>query len=85
MSDGTLWVVIGDKYAAFRDSKLVPDTLRGHDMRTAVAYAPNRNPQAMKAAGLKHKDMILIPFMLAVALRDDGWYLRDTIISCLSP
>ena len=39
--------------------------------------APHRDASAM---GLKHKDLIGIPWMLAFALRADGWYLRQDII-----
>lgn len=42
-----------------------------------VGYSPSRNASAI---GLKHKDMIGIPWMLAFALREDGWYLRQDII-----
>ena len=34
----------------------------------------------MEAEGLKQKDLIGIPWMLAFALRADGWYLRQDII-----
>lgn len=49
--DGTLWLNIGDSYAADR-----------------------------KVAGCKPKDLIGIPWLLAFALRADGWYLRQDII-----
>ena len=69
--DGTLWVNIGDSYASggrkTRDSdeKLAQ---RGMDTRPA------------DPAGIKPKDLIGIPWMLAFALRADGWYLRQDII-----
>ncbi|MEI6475094.1 MAG: site-specific DNA-methyltransferase [Planctomycetota bacterium] len=78
--DGTLWLNLGDSYSSMRDSKATPDTLRGDSDGTAVAGAMNRNPAALRAAGLKHKDLVGIPWMLAFALRADGWYLRSDII-----
>ena len=78
--DGTLWLNIGDSYSSHRDGKTNPDTSRGTSLATAVSSAPNRNPKIMKAAGLKHKDLIGIPWRLAFALRDDGWYLRQDIV-----
>jgi len=39
--------------------------------------AAHRNASAI---GLKHKDLIGVPWMLAFALRADGWYLRQDII-----
>lgn len=78
--DGTFWLNIGDSYSSMRDSKAVPDTLRGENEGTFVPSAANRNPKNLKAAGLKHKDLVGIPWMLAFALRSDGWYLRQDII-----
>ena len=80
--DGTLWLNLGDSYAAMRDSKATPDTLRGESDGTLVASgkAANRNPASLRAAGLKHKDLIGIPWRVAFALQADGWYLRQDII-----
>ena len=80
--DGTLWLNLGDSYAAMRDSKATPDTLRGDSDGTLVkkGFAANRNPATLKAAGLKHKDLIGIPWRVAFALQADGWYLRQDII-----
>lgn len=72
--DGTLWVNIGDSYAGtgskgdYKDPK----------------YADGRNGQVVsitqKVDGYKNKDLIGIPWMLAFALRGDGWFLRQDII-----
>jgi DNA modification methylase len=80
--DGTLWLNLGDSYAAMRDSKATPDTLRGDSDGTLVesGKAANRNPANLRAAGLKHKDLIGIPWRVAFALQADGWYLRSDII-----
>jgi DNA modification methylase len=77
--DGTLWLNLGDSYAAFRDSKATPDSLREGD-GTKVAKAANRNPSTLKQAGLKHKDLVGIPWRVAFALQARGWYLRSDII-----
>jgi DNA modification methylase len=45
-------------------------------METATTDGPNRGP----LPGIKPKDLIGIPWMLAFALRADGWYLRQDII-----
>lgn len=78
--NGTLWLNIGDSYSSFRDSKSTPDNLRGDSAGTKVPVSNNRNPRNLRRAGLKHKDLIGIPWMLAFALRADGWYLRSDII-----
>lgn len=87
--DGTLWVNIGDSYAAQRGGTYQPaETLSGgaHGKTSngenvnrgrRDGYNPTRNAAAI---GLKHKDLIGIPWMLAFALRADGWYLRQDII-----
>ena len=83
--DGTLWINIGDSYSVQhvgrRDhgtgaptSRLGPnkDGLPGG---TEIKATGNR-----LVPGLKPKDLIGIPWMLAFALRADGWYLRQDII-----
>jgi DNA modification methylase len=77
-SDGTLWLNIGDSYSGGtmgrNDMLTLPRPKGGH--RTAPDYAISR----ANVAGLKPKDLIGVPWMLAFALRDDGWYLRSDII-----
>ena len=77
--NGTLWLNLGDSYSAMRDSKSIPDSLRNGE-GTRVLQAANRNPANLKAAGLKHKDLVGIPWRVAFALQADGWYLRQDII-----
>lgn len=74
--DGTLWVNIGDSYAANR-SYQVPSTKGGakHSESQAAGGRGSTVPD-----GMKQKDLIGIPWMLAFALRADGWYLRQDII-----
>lgn len=76
--DGTLWLNIGDSYAANRGYQ-VPSTLMNGD---ATNQAQKGSGRGMKAAdfGLKPKDLCMIPARLAIALQDAGWYLRQDII-----
>ncbi len=72
--DGTLWLNIGDSYCG-----------TGSKGDWVDPKNPNgRNGQAVsktqKIAGYKSKDLIGIPWMMAFALRADGWYLRQDII-----
>lgn len=80
--DGTLWLNIGDSYASYRDGKATPDTKRGGSEGTLVpkGSASNRMASTFKGTSIKQKDLIGIPWMLAFALRADGWYLRQDII-----
>ena len=76
--DGTLWLNIGDSYAGGGGgnySKSAKQTSHGEH----IANVRNR-PDWLANAGLKPKDLIGIPWMLAFALRADGWYLRQDII-----
>ena len=77
--DGTLWVNIGDSYYNYRPGKgqgLVKQTVSANKQDLPDKCARRGN----KLEGLKEKDLIGIPWMLAFALREDGWYLRQDII-----
>ena len=77
--NGTIWVNLGDSYSAMRDSKASPDSLRTGE-GTRVGSAVNRNPENLRKAGLKHKDLVGIPWRFAFAMQARGWYLRSDII-----
>ncbi|WP_343718783.1 site-specific DNA-methyltransferase [Achromobacter dolens] len=73
--DGTLWLNIGDSYA--NDGKWGGSSSGKH----ASALHGNTSIGRTKVhTALKPKDLIGIPWMLAFALRADGWYLRQDII-----
>jgi len=73
--DGTLWLNIGDSYA--NDGKWGGSSGGKH----AKALHGNTSVGRTKVnTGLKPKDLIGIPWVLAFALRADGWYLRQDII-----
>jgi DNA modification methylase len=77
--DGTVWLNIGDSYYNYRPGKgqaLVKQTVANSDQDLPQTCARRGN----KLEGLKEKDLIGIPWMLAFALRADGWYLRQDII-----
>jgi DNA modification methylase len=73
-SDGTLWLNLGDSYA--NDGKWGGHT-GGKHVKALHCSPIGRNK---KYTGLKPKDLIGIPWLVAFALRDDGWYLRRDII-----
>ena len=73
--NGTLWVNMGDSYA--RNGGLSGGGNR-HLMH--MEGKQNRMLSVPKDQDLKEKDLIGIPWMLAFALRADGWYLRQDII-----
>jgi DNA modification methylase len=71
--DGTLWLNIGDTYNGSGGQGTKPNIM-------SVEAAEGRGGKAIKVDGIKQKDLIGIPWMLAFALRADGWYLRQDII-----
>ena len=81
--NGTLWLNIGDSYAANGRSGLNTGWAErtkeyaggGHRAEPSRHRGEKRVPD-----GLKQKDLIGIPWMLAFALRADGWFLRQDII-----
>lgn len=83
--DGVLWLNLGDSYSiqhvgrrdhgqASPTSRLGPDK-DGLPGGTRIPAGGNRLVE-----GLKPKDLIGIPWMVAFALRADGWYLRQDIV-----
>lgn len=73
--DGTCWINIGDSYAATTKGSSGKGEKQITNAGTLLADRRWRVPD-----GLKPKDLIGIPWMLAFALRDSGWWLRQDII-----
>lgn len=77
--DGVLWVNIGDSYAATGKSGGGKQGQRW-EQHGAQVTGPRGGRWSPAPPGLKVKDLIGIPWMLAFALRGDGWYLRQDIV-----
>ena len=75
--DGTLWLNIGDTYYNYRSDGNYPKQTVSRTMQDLPDFSPVRGN---KLHNLKSKDLIGIPWMLAFALRADGWWLRQDII-----
>lgn len=73
-NDGTLWLNIGDSYCGTgsKGDWVDPKNPNGRNGQSVS--------KTQKLNGYKSKDLIGIPWMLAFALRADGWYLRQDII-----
>lgn len=75
--DGTLWLNVGDAYS---------DSGRGPNVNSSLSGGQRWQDQTRKIGrrpstpGIKPKDLIGMPWELALALRRDGWYLRNDII-----
>ena len=78
--DGTLWVNIGDSYYNYRPSNKGKSYVKQTLAKTNQDLPSHSSKRNNKLSNYKEKDLIGIPFMLAFALRNDGWYLRQDVI-----
>ena len=69
--DGTLWLNIGDGYTSGN---------RGYRATDKKNSARGMSTRPSTPLGLKPKDLIGVPWRLAFALQDDGWFLRSDIV-----
>lgn len=93
-NDGTCWVNMGDTYSSRKGQSGAGDPedqwLR---VKTHASFSlpaahtgghgktrPQDNTRVLGNMNIKHKDMMMIPARLALALQADGWYLRSDII-----
>lgn len=80
--DGTLWLNLGDSYLSAKCDYMPPQTIAGEGVRdyvtkdSGIGYPPNRR----SIKGLKQKDLVGIPWLVAFELRRRGWWLRQDII-----
>lgn len=77
--DGTLWLNLGDSYAAnvkARDKQFGNSEFNTNRPSRKLTKLPPRSISGM----LKPKDLVGIPWRVAFALQEDGWYLRSDII-----
>lgn len=74
--DGTCWVNLGDTYngSGLSGGRAIAENNGQMVHRGAIGKG------TVKATGLKPKDLVGIPWRVAFALQDDGWYLRQDII-----
>jgi DNA modification methylase len=73
---GTMWVILGDCYNAGTNAPRSASTNRVGYWEAAGSMGDRR----VKAIGLKPKDLVGMPWRVALALQADGWYLRSDVI-----
>ena len=84
--DGTLWMEVGDSYSASPPgnksylSSGLAGAVEGSRYLDTLAQSVGAKRDTSKIPGLKPKDLIGQPWLLAFALRADGWYLRSCIV-----
>lgn len=69
--DGTLWINIGDGYTSGN---------RGYRAEDKKNPARKMEVRPDTPEGLKPKDLMGVPWRLAFALQEDGWYLRSDVV-----
>ncbi len=74
--DGTLWLNLGDTYAGGGRGGNPSESPHKKQATNAGSLAPGQPVPA----GLKPKDLVGIPWRVALALQADGWWLRSDII-----
>ena len=72
-ADGAVWLNVGDSYTSGNRTYRAPD--RKNRARAMAVRPPT--PE-----GLKPKDLIGVPWRLALALQEDGWWLRSEVVWC---
>lgn len=77
-TDGTLWVNLGDCFCANgKGGRAETPTTKGKNLaRGSSRWGGGNNP----VPGLKSKDLVGVPWMMAFALRTDGWWLRSDVV-----
>ncbi len=92
--DGVLWLNLGDCYATGAGKvgecpgggaqgerwKGYKGDRGGHEGKHAYRMGPQTQPNRLPIPGLKSKDLVGVPWMVAFALRADGWYLRSDVV-----
>jgi DNA modification methylase len=77
--DGTLWLNLGDSYATGTTAPRKATEIEGPAV--PASWAGRSQPERVGTpAGLKTKDLMMIPARVALALQADGWWLRSDII-----
>jgi DNA modification methylase len=74
--DGTLWLNLGDSYAASGRGG-GGGSFQDKDIGTKISA---RNSKRAPVTGFKQKDLLGMPWRTAFGLQEDGWYLRQDII-----
>ena len=77
--DGTLWLNLGHTYAGYWGRNYAHKPF-GKDRTPDGSTPPNKPSLDFANTAIKPKDLIGIPWRVALALQADGWYLRSDVI-----
>jgi DNA modification methylase len=76
-NDGTLWLVLGDSYASGEVGRVDG---AGEGRSLGQTQKPRSERRIKQSTGLAQKNLVGIPWRVAFALQEDGWYLRQDIV-----
>jgi DNA modification methylase len=75
--DGVCWLNLGDSYNAYNGNRGTESKYAGEREKFEAKFPAGHG---LQVKSLKPKDLIGIPWRVAFALQEDGWYLRQDII-----
>jgi len=75
--DGTLWLNLGDSYAGSGRGPVGTNSIQGSNQGSLTGNIRNRSGVDW---GSRNKELMGVPWRMAFALQDEGWYLRQDII-----
>lgn len=78
-SEGTLWLNLGDTYIGGRNGGIGSSSITSQRNQIA-ARAATGGSSHRSGPGLKPKDLVGIPWRVAFALQNDGWWLRSDVV-----
>ncbi len=82
--DGAVWLNLGDTYMGGRSGGVGASSIMGgrrnHDHARDASERMREQGRHRRAPGLKRKDLVGIPWRVALALQADGWWLRSEVI-----
>lgn len=77
--DGTLWLNLGDSYCGYKGENYLTDK-SASKLQSKTTVPSSHMIGTPQTSGLKTKDLVGIPWRVAFALQQDGWWLRQDII-----
>ena len=75
--DGTVWLNLGDSYSGYHGNSKKP---KGEAPSNKPGYQENMRESTVGKGYLKPKDQMGMPWRVALALQQDGWYLRSDVV-----
>ncbi|HUY05063.1 MAG TPA: site-specific DNA-methyltransferase [Rhodocyclaceae bacterium] len=78
--DGTCWLNLGDSYSTRANGSCETSDTGVHSVQHAAARRDISLRSRGMSPGFKHKDLLMVPARAAIALQEDGWWLRSDII-----